>query len=37
MTKAGVDVYEDMPAETIQKCIEFVQARLPAPAMAVSA
>src|SRR5436853_3917162 len=28
--KAGVDVWEDMPAETIAKCIEFVKNRLPA-------
>jgi hypothetical protein len=27
--KAGVDVWEDMPAETIAKCIEFVKNRLP--------
>ena len=28
--KAGVDVWEDMPAETIAKCIEYVKNRLPA-------
>ncbi len=27
--KAGVDLWEDMPADTIAKCIEFVQNRLP--------
>lgn len=27
--KAGVDVWEDMPAETIAKCIEYVKSRLP--------
>jgi len=27
--KAGVDVWEDMPAETIAKCIDFVKNRLP--------
>jgi hypothetical protein len=27
--KAGVDVWEDMPAETIGKCIEYVKNRLP--------
>ena len=27
--KAGVDVWEDMPTDTIQKCIEFVKGRLP--------
>lgn len=27
--KAGVDVWEDMPADTIAKCIEFVKNRLP--------
>ncbi len=28
--KAGVEVWEDMPAETIRKCIEYVKNRLPA-------
>src|SRR5690606_38801052 len=28
--KAGVDTWEDMPAEAIQKCIEYVRGRLPA-------
>jgi hypothetical protein len=28
--KAGVDVWEDMPTETIARCIEYVQNRLPA-------
>jgi hypothetical protein len=28
--KAGVDVWEDMPADTIAKCIEYVKNRLPA-------
>src|SRR3954453_2195262 len=32
--KAGVDVWEDMPADTIQKCIEFVKNRLPGHAAA---
>jgi hypothetical protein len=27
--KSGVDVWEDMPATTIEKCIEFVRNRLP--------
>jgi hypothetical protein len=27
--KAGVDVWEDMPAETVQKCIDFLKGRLP--------
>jgi hypothetical protein len=27
--KAGVDAWEDMPAETIEKCINFVKGRLP--------
>lgn len=27
--KAGVDVWEDMPADTIQKCIDYVKNRLP--------
>jgi len=27
--KAGVDVWEDMPAETIAKCIDYVRNRLP--------
>lgn len=30
--KAGVDVWEDMPAETIGKCIEYVKNRLPSNA-----
>ena len=29
LAKAGVDVWEDMSTETIQKCIEFVKGRLP--------
>lgn len=28
--KAGVDLWEDMPAETVAKCIEHVKAKLPA-------
>ena len=32
--KAGVDVWEDMPAEAMSKCIEYVKNRLPASAMA---
>jgi hypothetical protein len=27
--KAGVDLWEDMPAEVVQKCIEYVKNRLP--------
>lgn len=27
--KAGVDVWEDMPADALQKCIEYVRNRLP--------
>ena len=27
--KAGVDVWEDMPADVLQKCIEYVKGRLP--------
>jgi hypothetical protein len=27
--KAGVDVWEDMPAEVVSKCIQFVKERLP--------
>jgi hypothetical protein len=27
--KAGVDVWEDMPADTLAKCIEYVKNRLP--------
>jgi hypothetical protein len=27
--KAGVDVWEDMPADVLQKCIEYVRNRLP--------
>ena len=32
--KAGVDVWEDMPADVIAKCIEYVKGRLPAQAAA---
>lgn len=32
--KAGVDVWEDMPADAIVKCIEYVKNRLPAAAAA---
>jgi hypothetical protein len=32
--KAGVDLWEDMPAETVAKCIEFVKNRLPSVAAA---
>ncbi|HEX8342418.1 MAG TPA: AAA family ATPase [Tepidisphaeraceae bacterium] len=28
-SKAGVDAWEDMPADTLAKCIDFVQNRLP--------
>ena len=27
--KAGVDLWEDMPADVVQKCIEYVKGRLP--------
>ena len=30
--KAGVDLWEDMPAETVAKCIEYVKGRLPSSA-----
>ena len=33
-TKAGVDTWEDMPADVLQKCIEFVRNRLPSSAAA---
>jgi hypothetical protein len=32
--KAGVDVWEDMPSETINKCIDYVKGRLPNSAAA---
>ena len=32
--KAGVDVWEDMPADVLQKCIEYVKNRLPSAAAA---
>ena len=32
--KAGVDVWEDMPAETLNKCVEYVKGRLPGNAAA---
>jgi hypothetical protein len=32
--KAGVDVWEDMPADVIAKCIEYVKNRLPSAAAA---
>jgi hypothetical protein len=32
--KAGVDVWEDMPADVIAKCIDFVKSRLPATSVA---
>jgi hypothetical protein len=28
--KAGVDLWEDMPADVVAKCIEYVKNRLPA-------
>ena len=34
LAKAGVDVWEDMPAEVIAKCIEYVKGRLPATSIA---
>ncbi len=30
LSKAGVDTFDDMPAETIQKCIDFTKKRFPA-------
>jgi hypothetical protein len=33
--KAGVDVWEDMPAGTVAKCIEYVKGRLPTMTAAV--
>jgi hypothetical protein len=32
--KAGVDTWEDMPADVLQKCIDFVKNRLPSAAAA---
>ena len=32
--KAGVDLWEDMPAEAVAKCIEYVKNRLPSNAAA---
>jgi hypothetical protein len=32
--KAGVDLWEDMPRDTLQKCIDFVKNRFPATAAA---
>jgi len=32
--KAGVDVWEDMPADAMAKCIDYVKSRLPASAIA---
>jgi hypothetical protein len=32
--KAGVDLWEDMPAETVEKCIQYVKNRLPGTAAA---
>src|SRR5688572_2220043 len=32
--KAGVDLWEDMPADAVQKCIEYVKGRLPSVAAA---
>jgi hypothetical protein len=32
--KAGVDLWEDMPGDVVQKCIEFVKNRLPSVAAA---
>ena len=32
--KAGVDLWEDMPADVLQKCIDFVKGRLPSSAAA---
>jgi hypothetical protein len=29
LSKAGVEEFDDMPGETIQKCIDYVKARLP--------
>jgi hypothetical protein len=32
--KAGVDTWEDMPADVLAKCIEYVKNRLPGAAAA---
>ena len=32
--KAGVDLWEDMPSDVVQKCIEYVKGRLPSVAAA---
>ena len=34
LAKAGVDVWEDMPADALAKCIEYVKNRLPSAAAA---
>jgi len=34
LAKAGVDQWEDMPAEMIGKCIDYVKNRFPAAAAA---
>jgi hypothetical protein len=34
LAKAGVDTWEDMPYETLQKCIDFVKNRFPSAAAA---
>jgi hypothetical protein len=31
--KAGVDIWEDMPADTMEKCIEYIKGRLPSQAV----
>jgi len=33
-SKAGVETWEDMPADAIAKCIEYVKSRFPATAAA---
>ncbi len=32
--KAGVDVWEDMPADVVAKCVQYVKDRLPSNAAA---
>ena len=34
LAKAGVDLWEDMPRDTIEKCLEYVKGRLPSLAAA---
>jgi hypothetical protein len=34
IAKAGVDLWEDMPSDVVQKCIDYVKGRLPTVAAA---